>query len=287
MRIISAVVFSGYLAINAQAEQGDGGTNNLSIGERAWPPISTGVLFVDGKYIPPPYVVSRREGAVFISGHPADWVLQWPPRKKNPPPPPPTEKPVLPASITEKTTQYDKDYIAYISRSKQYLIAKYGTEKGIELMVDVYRRLPIVASAKIDADDGHAIIVEWKNGETVNIDMIPHAHKQADPTKEQAEKYIDSIAEIFVRGLSRNDYYMLEGGGPSRSGSWIGAKQTFLPIADAIHATKDEAEYLSVMKTNQPPGGMSEKTLRSFYKYKDELPNWEPRLRAKESRNVW
>jgi hypothetical protein len=287
MRIIGAVIFSGYLATNAQAEQGEGGTNNLSIGERVWPPISTGVLFVDGKYIPPPYVVSRRESDVFISGHKIAWVLQWPPKKRNPPPPPPTEKPTMPASITENTTRYDKNYLAYTSRTRQYLIAKYGEEKGIELMVGVYRVLPCIQSAQLEKDDPHVIEVIWTDGSRDGFLQIPPKRKEPDLTKEQAEKYIDSMAEIFVRGLSRNSYYMLEGGGPSRSGSWIGAKQTFLPIADAINATKDEEEYLSVMKTNQPPGGMSEKILRSFYKYKDELPNWEPRLRAKESRNAW
>lgn len=261
--------------------QCSGGTNDLSVGERTWAPISNGVLFVDGRYIPPPYVVSRKEGDVFVNGHNIAWVFQWPPKKRMPPPPPPLEEPVLPASITEKTTEFDKDFIGYVHYMRQYLMSKHGQQKGIEMMVDVYKRMPCIRDAKLDPDNPNCIILTWASGKRgYNSQLPPPCRKVIDLTKEQAESFIDKTAEIFVRGLSNGDYYMLEGGGPSRSGLWGGAQQIFLPLAAAMHRAKDESGFLAIMKTNQPPGGMSEKTLRSFYKYRDELPKWEPRLRG-------
>ena len=149
------------------------------------------------------------------------------------------------------------------------------------MMVDVYKKMPCIRDAKLDPDNPNCIILTWASGEQgYNSQLPPPRRKEIDLTKEQAESFIDKTAEIFVKGLSNGDYYMLEGGGPSRSGLWGGAQQIFLPLAAAMRGAKDEADFLAIMKTNQPPGGMSEKTLRSFYKYKDEVPEWERRLRG-------
>ena len=121
--------FIGSVACVRAEGQCPGGTNDLSIGERKWAPISSGVLFVDGRYIPPPYVVSRKEGDVFVNGHDIAWALQWPPKKRMPPPPPPVGEPVLPASITEKTTKFDKDFIGYVHYMRQYLM---DSKKGLK-----------------------------------------------------------------------------------------------------------------------------------------------------------
>jgi hypothetical protein len=255
-----------------------GGTNDLSIGERKWAPISSGVLFVDGRYIPPPYVVSRKEGLVFVNNHQIVWALQWPPRKKTTPPPP-KKMPSIPSTITTNTTPYDKDYIAYISDTRQYLVSKHGDLVGNEMMANIYKGLPCVKEAKPDPQDPRRVTLIWIDGERYNISPPP-PRGELNITKEQAESFIDKTAEIFVRGLSNGDYYMLEGGGPSRSGLWGGAQQIFLPLAAAMRGAKDEADFLAIMKTNQPPGGMSEKTLRSFYKHRDEVPEWERRLRG-------
>ena len=283
IRIATMVVMAWAMVSNAgQAQTGDlgaNGTNDLSIGERVWPSISNGIMFVDGKYISPPYVVSRHESDIFVNGNNIAWALQWPPKKKSAPLPPPEHEPVMPSSITEKTTNFDNDFLQYFSDKRRFVFSKFGPNKGIDVMVDVFKELPCVSSAKKDPNSGNTIIVEWKNGEVMNINMIPHERKGVNLTREQAEAFIDKTAEIFVRGLSNGDYYMLEGGGPSRSGLWGGAKQIFLPLADAMRVARDEADFLSIMKTNQPPGGMSEKTFRSFYQHKGELPKWEPRLR--------
>ena len=280
MATITLVVVAA--ATEVRAQDGEQSANDLSIGERAWPPVSNGIIFVDGKYLQPPYTVLRREGDIFVNGQGIDGVMQWPPIKPPPPPPPPETEPVMPASITETTTRFDKDYLAYISDVHAYIMARHGQEKGIEMMVEVYRRLPCVKSAQREKEDSHSIEVIWMDGKKSSITQVRPWRKDDNFTKEQAERIIDKRTGNFANGLGNGRYYMMEGGRRSRSGTPEGARQTFLPLADAMRATESEEDFLAVMKTNQPPGGISEKTLRSFYKHKDEMPAWKARIHALE-----
>lgn len=256
--------------------------NELSIGERVWAPVSNGMVFVDGRYIPPPYVISRKEDWIFANGHKITWTIPWPPKKKIPPPPPPKEMPVMPSSITTNTTPYDKDYIDYVGYASQYLIAKYGTKEGIKIMVNVYKKLPCIKEARLNNDTPEVIDIVWTDGGKGGVRLTPFPGAELNITKEQAAKFIDHVAEIYVRGLSAGDYYMVEGCGPSRTGLKAGISGFFQPVADTMRAATNETEFLVLMKARQPSGGMSEKTLRSFYKHKDELSRWEQRLQEKK-----
>lgn len=250
----------------------------LSIGERMWAPIETGLVFIDGEYISPPYVISRREGEIFLNGRHMDWVTQWPPTKEKPPVPPPKEDPVMPVSITEKTTEYDKDYVQFVSDKRHYLFSNFGQDKGVDMMVDVYKGLPCVATARRESSPQGVIIVVWKSGEESHINLIPPTRKRDHITKEQAIKWIDDMTEIYVRALRENDYFML-GATVGRRGRQETFERTLVPLATNLKIAKDEADFLSIMKTNQPVGGMSEAAFRAFYKHKDDLPKWEPKIR--------
>lgn len=275
------------VATGALAQNGNQGTvtDEQSIGERVWPPVSNGLIFIDGKYLPPPYTVSRREGDILVNGQQVTAIIRWPPVKIPPPPPPPETEPVMPASITEKTTPHDKDYLAYMTGVRDFLFAKYGQQKGTEMMVDVYLKLPCVRDARRVENEPNTIEFVWADGEKGGVSLVPPRRRDDNLTKEQAQEYIDHFAEMHMNGLDRGDYYMIEGGGYSRTGTTVGAKQTFLPLADAMRATENEADFLAVMKTNQPVGGMSERTFRSFYRHKDEMPAWEARIRSLGPKN--
>ena len=276
------VLIAATASTGARAQDGGQGTDDLSIGERAWPPVSNGIIFIDGKYLPPPYTISRREGCVFVNGQGFDYLLQWPPVKTPLPPPPPENEPIMPASITEKTTRFDKDFTTYIADTKAYLMAKHGQEKGIEMMVDVYRKLPCIKTAQRPEDSANTIKVVWMDGSKGSITQVPPRRKDDNYTKDEAERIIDKLTGNVVHGLDSGDYYMMQNGVEIGTGTTVGARRVFLPLADAMLATESEEDFLAVMKTNQPPGGISEKTLRSFYKHKDEMPAWEARIHALE-----
>ena len=289
-RMFVTALIAATAAIWAQEPRGiqQTETDDLSLGERMWSPVSNGIVFIGGKYVPPPYIISRKENHILVNGQ--DFlrsVVIWPPIKIPPPPPPPETEPVVPASITEKTTKYDKELWVYISATKDYLLAKHGQEKTTEMMVDVYRRLPCVKSAQREGIS-HFIDVIWVNDAKDSSRQTPAPRKPEEKwTKEQAKASVDEVAEGLVESFTEGGYYMSSGRTPCRSGTIVGARRTFLPIADAIRVTESEEDFLAVMKTNRPieKGGMPEDYLRTLYKHKDEMPVWEARIHALKSGN--
>ena len=255
------------------------------LGERVWPPVSNGIVFIGGKYIPPPYIISRNENHILVNGQ--DFLRSveiWPPLKIPPLPPPPETEPVMPASITEKTSEYDRALLTYIVTTRDYLRAKHGQEKATKMMVDVYRRLPCVKSAHREGNS-HFIDVIWMNDAKDNIQQTPAPRRPEEKTtKEQARTFVDKIAQGLVRRFTNGGFYMAEGGVPCRSGTAEGARMVFLPLAGAMRAAESEEDFLAIIKTNQPPGGIMEAELRTLYKHKDDMPEWEARIHALEKR---
>ena len=249
------------------------------LGEREWPPVTNGIVFVDWKYLPPPYTVSRSEGNILVNGQLLLRLLPWPPLKIPPLPPPPETEPIMPTSITEKTSEYDREMGLYTSEMADYFRAKHGQEKATEMMVDVYRRLPCVKSAQ--RRNSRSIEVIWMNGKKDNISQAPPPRRAEEKwTKEQVKETVDRISQGLVERFTDGGFYMAENGGPCRSGTIVGARQTFLPLADAMRTAENEEDFLAIMKTNHSSGGMPERQLRIFYKHKDEMPEWEARVRA-------
>ena len=280
-RALAVVLLASAAAVGVRAQDGGAGTDDLSIGERMWPSVSNGLVFIDGKYLPPPYVISRRECSIFVNGHGLAWLGQWPPAK---PPPPPETKPVMPVSITEKTLPHDKDLLAYTSSIRTYLMAKYGEQDGCDRMVDIYRELPCVKSAQRQS---HSIEVIWLDGSRGGILQIPSRRHEAAQTKEDAEKLTDHFSEGYRQKLDDCHYFILEQGGLAHSGTMQDARLILLPLADAIHATENEDGFLATVKTNQPPCRLSEKTLRLFYRHRDDMQEWESRLRFPLNQYKW
>jgi|GEM_PF-3972491 len=276
MKTISFLTVIGmFFRINAAWSSALGAELDVSLGERSWLPVTNGLVFIDGEYIAPPYIISRVESSVYLNGRYLESPVPWPPKKAYNMPVPEND-PVMPSSITENTTKYDKEYIQYISEKRAYLFSKYGQEKGIDMMVKVYRGLPIVLDAEREPDSPWTIHVKWKSGEESHIGQVPH--KRNDLTKEQADEMLTRFCEIYAHGLENNNYFML-GSTMGRRGTPESFARTLVPLANAMRTAKDEAEFLAIMKTNQPPGGMSEAAFRAFYRHRDDLPKWEPRVR--------
>ena len=257
-------------------------TDESPLGERVWPPVSNGLVFIDWKYLPPPYTVSRSEGNILVNGQLLLRLLPWPPLKIPPPPPPPEIEPVMPASVTENTSRFDSELRLYISATRDYLRAKHGQEKATEMMVEIYRRIPCVKSAQCEKKS-HSIEVIWMNGKKDSIEQTQPPRRAEDKwTKEQVKETVDRISQGLVERFTDGGYYMAERGAPCQSGTIVGARRTFSQIADAIRAAENEEDFLAIMKTNRPIGGMPEGYLRPLYKHKDEMPEWEARVRALE-----
>lgn len=257
-----------HLVAAAEAEDG-----RAPLGTREWPPVTNGVVFTDGEFMPAPYVVTSVEGDIFINGTHVMTALKWPPRIKTKREPP-SALPTLPPTITELSTPYDKACKEYIGHACWFLTAKYGHEEGIKKLVKVYAQMPCVKHAQISEENSRAISVTWKTGETINV---VHGEEVQLPvvTRDQAFRYVESMAQIFVDNLKDNHYFVLGRG--MRMGTYGGFIQIFTPLAGAMRSARSENEFLAIMQTNQPPGGMSDAALRLFYQHKEDLPKWDPR----------
>jgi hypothetical protein len=206
----------------------------------------------------------------------------WPSSKQvdvKPPVSPPKDS-TMPLEITEKTSKYDEVFIKYISEKRRYLFEKHGEEKAMDMMVDVYKSMPCVKAAERDKNDSTTIIVTWKEGYVTHVGQITRKRSQDKATPEQAAKIFDGLAEGFVNTLKNNGYYIW--GNAMVMGAQSGHEIVLRPIANALSSARDEAHFLSIIKTNMPSGvAFSEKAFMSFYKHKDKLPQWEPLLQKR------
>lgn len=284
MRRINKLLAS-FCALGLSTVQGQNiGTEvaDKKLEQRTWPAVSNGLVFVEGEFLSPPYIVSRVRNAIYINGRHIDSPGLWPceSKKENLQGSSPLRNPNIPMEISEKTTMYDDIFIRYIYEKRQYLFATYGQEKGIDMMVGVYSNLPCVKNASRDTERNSTINVTWKSGKVTHINQIRHSRSQDNGTPEQAAKMFDDICEIYSRGLDLNDYFIF--GSTQRTGTQDGYGQFLVPIAEALKTSKDEEAFVAVM-TNKFPmvTGFSEKAFRSFYKYKDKLPQWEPLLQKR------
>jgi hypothetical protein len=283
MRTLLSVIASVYaITCVAGQTQETAEAKKKRIEQRTCPVVSNGLVFVEGEFLPPPYIVSRIKNAIYINGRFIEASGLWPSEKKESDvlPTLPPKNPDIPLEINEKTTIYDKEFIKYNTEKKKYLFATYGQEKGVDMMVDVYASLPCVQTAERDKDSAWTINVVWKSGETYHICQVPPQRSQDNGTHEQAAKMFDGVCEIYSKGLEFNDYFLF--GSAYTTGTQDGYGRILVPIAKALRMEKDEEAFVAVM-TNKFPmvTGFSEKAFRSFYKHKDKLPQWEPLLQKR------
>ena len=87
------------------------------------------------------------------------------------------------------------------------------------------------------------------------------------------------ITDVLLRG----DYFMF--GDPRRQGGVGTFARTLIPLASALQKARNEAEFISIMQTNMPPGGIPEQGLKNFWKHREQAPVWE--ARAKQLLAEW
>jgi len=248
---------------------------DIALGLREWPPITNGLVFIDGEYLLPPYTVTRNEANIYINGRRVETVIKWPPHKR-PTSPVPEKDIAMPSSINDKTTQYDYSFINYVNYKKEYLFAKYGQKMGIEKMVEVYRSLPCVKDAQFNSDNPNCITVVWNTGEICNINQMTPQRQEDDLTVEQAKHMVDKVATIYVRGLDDSNYFIF--GNATMRGTMDSYQRVLRPLSEALRTSVDEKAFITAIRTNQLFSGFSDTANRSFFKHKDDVPKWESKI---------
>lgn len=193
--------------------------DDAPLGEKTLLVLTDSIVFVGGEYLPPPNVVSRKEGSIIIDGRVAETPVLWPPPKpakvvviKTPP--------EIPASITEATTMYDADFITHVSDMWNYLRNKFGFEDGADLMAEAYMKLPNVVSATRDKERG-IIVLKFADGDEVNALYSSYDRRTAaQPTRGEAIKILEMYKRRHAEFPGMSQYYVRRSNKP-RIRRWI------------------------------------------------------------------
>ena len=255
-------------------------TNTVqSLGVSVFPVVTNGIVFIDGEYIPPPYRIRRDENAVLINGKRCFVDNQWPWRPYVPPKPPkpPKERPEMPAGITAKTAYEDARVFRYEEQIRLYLFDKFGEEKGMDMMVEVYKQLPFITDAKRYGADSIRL---WVLGRSSEVKFVIRQRNFQDWGALGRARSPDDIlfnlemtAQRWVRILSENSVLIPDSTGETL---WI---EDMLFIAGALQKANNEAEFLALIPDSFLLHGIDKHNFKNFWKHREQAPDWESRAK--------
>lgn len=203
-------------------------------------PITNGFVFIDGKYLEPPYIVTRQGSGIFINGYLVEQPCPWPiPHKTQPRIP--TEDPKMPGTINKNTSQYDKDLIGYLGDKKTYYTHMHGEQEMVKMMVKVYQELPCVLRASAGRDAEH-ISVTWANGSAMEHRLILPKRKPTEWTRETVLERTDKDRANYEDRLKKGDYYFLGSANARMTGTAGGARMVLGVLLPILKTSKDAKE---------------------------------------------
>jgi len=250
-----------------------------SLGSRVYPAITNGIAFVEGEYIPPPYIIRRDENAILLNGRRCFVDNRWPwrPYVKPAPPTPPKERPTMPQGITAQTMYEDPDVSSYFKQIRLYLFDTFGEEKGMDMMVEEYKQMPFITDAKRYGADSIRL---WVIGRSDKVKFVIKQRNFQDwGAKGRARSPEDILfnleitAQRWVRILSENSVLIPDSTGKTL---WI---QNMLFIAEALQKANNEEEFLALIPDSFLLYGIHKHNLKNFWKHREQAPVWEARAK--------
>ena len=186
-----------------------------------------GYFFYGGEYVPPPYTVTREGDFLKINGRYIRFFCKWPPpkfRKWHV-----THKmPEVPASVTEKTSEFDPAVRNYMDDCFDYwLTTRTEGDKshGAAVMVAGMLKMPCVKDAYID-EYGYVRIVwvDGQNSRCVDYRLIEGNPSCWNPQPIDPKTFSiggDEDAKELAEQISDGNYlfWPLKNGGPRLSGT--------------------------------------------------------------------
>lgn len=164
--ICIAVLLLGLCIVDTSAETGDIDAQVRAFGVETSKLYHTAFVFVDGRYLEPPYCVARKGFAVFINDQMViEPLKEWPVRDLTV-----TEDPPVPSNLTSMSkfidisqSPTDDPYDAPMHKKARYVRHRLPGEDGVKAMVLWFESLPFVAS--VEQLDPNQISVLTKSGE--------------------------------------------------------------------------------------------------------------------------
>ncbi|MGC9331975.1 MAG: PKD domain-containing protein [Bacteroidales bacterium] len=184
--------------------------NHTAAQSRKAGPINTGFVFIDGKYIEPPYIIKRQGLTVKVNGK---QILKM---QKPESPYKLKKRPRMPGNLLNKNDGLDKifkikhpDYDrGFIHIIESYFLEKYQYEIACDSIKNIYKSLPNVKSVvNYNNNNDHFQIVSY-NGESRIYSLSPYgrrySHKYGPESKKHySRKKLKSNAEGEVQAIKK------------------------------------------------------------------------------------
>lgn len=208
-------------------------------------PISNGFVFVEGHYVEAPYVVSRKNLAIYINDQ---LISDYTPLVKEIPKPE-NELPSLSVSINGGSSPYDKNVADYVVRVQTYLSSHYKRDEIADEMEKMYRALPCVKDVHRNSDRTSATVT-YTDGSTINENLIPLTRKPVI-TPTNAVEYVGRDCRNYADRLQDGVVYSFSHkGGRKHSFGANTAKEVLPGVVKVLRSAQDDetkAKQLSDM----------------------------------------
>lgn len=242
------LLLSGCLCLAAFAATQENTFYTKEFGEHVGQKVENGFLFIDGRYIEAPYVVTRKGLAVLIN----DVVIS---RLAKPDDPWIEEEPKVEAPITKKTT-IDEFFDAKSPfknvgiRKWIFMHQHFPPNVATKQMVDFYRSLPFVKNITFDVEDAGTIIIETFSGEKQHIQVGPPLSDKV--LKRSSTKDIQGEIEArrlrFENRLQQGDCFFLFTKAPELSFGRTEVAEDLRLIVDILRSKRSAEEKRSLLE---------------------------------------
>jgi hypothetical protein len=210
--------------------------------------VDEGFVFIDGQYIDSPYIVVRKELAIFIN----DRMIAHPIRWENQTSSLGVVDPKLPSEINKETSLFDEAFREYIRHKIAYIQKNYTRDDERQKMQEVYTKLPFVKEAKIDQKD-HDLLHIKTFKEDVDTIRLTVPRRKSLFNKEDLLKQSNAQRKNYEKRLRKGDcYFFFSGGGHITAGSaWVTEK---LPgVVKILRSTKSHTAKINELEKEGLP----------------------------------
>ena len=172
--------------------------------------ITNGLLFLNGEYVPPPYMVTRHGVGIYINGHhvwtfatnPFPELKTWDALEQE-------SMPSVPTGIVESTRLDSPLCREYFERASIFLVTKRGADGSIAEFAEAVKTLPNVG--EVTVSNGVLVVMSKSGDERYGVKPLritdvdswkyyAYALAKSGALAERGRKAMDSFAEDFRKG---------------------------------------------------------------------------------------
>lgn len=234
--------------------------------------VDKGFVFLDGKYVDAPYIVTRKGLGIFLNGKMIEQPCKWPVNI-----PSGDEDPTLPPEINTETSMNDEVANNYLLAKHAYLRKNHTREEERRIMEKVFRGLPFITEAKLDKNKPHILHITTTEGFTINQSLVSMRGRRVVHDKNTILQRVEKSRKHFCKMLKRNDCYFLSSAKGYRTHLSLPSVKAKLPQMNKIlQSPKSSVEKSKQIR--QFCGGISDRLLDELINNFSASPQLEKRL---------